>query len=176
LLFCKRDFTGCAAIVGGQADGRELIGVRAGAAGWTQAPELLFSHRLPEAEWAEGIGKELIAECLGQTPELYGWGNAEQVIGSANGEKGECEDLCGLGIEKLGGSSQLSAACAPWCSGSPLRDQLSPATWSGARRAKKSLTAELGDDRLAGSLACGLGNQLPDQGRIAPKTTAAGES
>jgi Tfp pilus assembly protein PilN len=113
LLFCKRDFTGCAAIVGGQADGRELIGVRAGAAGWTQAPELLFSHRLPEAEWAEGIGKELIAECLGQTPELYGWGNAEQVIGSANGEKGECEDLCGLGIEKLGGSSQLSAATLP---------------------------------------------------------------
>jgi len=113
LLFCKRDFTGCAAIVGGQADGRELIGVRAGAAGWTQAPELLFSHRLPEAEWAEGIGKELIAECLGQTPELYGWGNAEQVIGSANGEKGECEDLCALGIEKLGGSSQLSAATLP---------------------------------------------------------------
>ncbi|HEX6436679.1 MAG TPA: PilN domain-containing protein [Candidatus Binatia bacterium] len=113
LLFCKKDFTGCAAIVGGHADERELIGVRAGAAGWTQAPELLFSHRLPEAEWAKGIGKELITECLRQTPELYGWGNPDQVVGSVDGEKAQCEDLCALGIEKLGGSSQLTATTLP---------------------------------------------------------------
>jgi Tfp pilus assembly protein PilN len=113
LLFCKKDFAGRAAIVGGHADDRELIGVRTGAAGWTQAPELLFSHRLPDAEWAEGIGKELIAECLRQTSELYGWGNAERVFHSANGETVECEDLCALAIEKLGGSAQLSAATLP---------------------------------------------------------------
>ena len=113
LLFCKRDLAGCAAIVGGHADDRELIGVRASAAGWTQAPELLFSHRLPDAEWAEGVGKELIAECLRQTPKLYGWGNAEHVFHSANGEKVECEDLCTLAIDKIGGRDQLSAATLP---------------------------------------------------------------
>jgi Tfp pilus assembly protein PilN len=113
LLFCKKDLAGSAAIVGGHADVCELIGVRAGAAGWTQAPELLFSHRLPEAEWAEGIGKELIAECLRQTPKLYGWGNAEHVLHSANGENIEFEDLCTLAAEKLGGSGQLSAATLP---------------------------------------------------------------
>lgn len=113
LLFCKRDLAGCAAIIGGHADDRELIGVRASPAGWTQAPELLFSHRLPDAEWAEGIGRELIAECLRQTPKLYAWGNAEQVFHSANGEKVEYEDLCTLAIEKLGGRDQLSAATLP---------------------------------------------------------------
>jgi Tfp pilus assembly protein PilN len=113
LLFCKRDLAGCAAIIGGHADDRELIGVRASPAGWTQAPELLFSHRLPDAEWAEGVGKELIAECLRQTPKLYGWGNAEHVFHSANGEKVECEDLCTLAIEKIGGREQLSAATLP---------------------------------------------------------------
>jgi Tfp pilus assembly protein PilN len=113
LLFCKRDLAGCAAIIGGHADDRELIGVRASPAGWTQAPELLFSHRLPDAEWAEGIGKELIAECLRQAPKLYGWGNAEHVFHSANGEKVECEDLCTLAIGKLGGRDQLSAATLP---------------------------------------------------------------
>ena len=112
LLFCKRDLAGCAAIIGGYAD-RELIGVRASPAGWTQAPELLFSHTLPDAEWAEGIGRELIAECLRQTPKLYAWGNAEHVFHSANGEKVECEDLCTLAIEKLGGRDQLSAATLP---------------------------------------------------------------
>src|SRR5688572_3942347 len=113
LLFCKKDLAGCAAIIGGQADDRELIGVRASPAGWTQAPELLFSHRLPDAEWAEGIGRELIAECLRQTPKLYGWGNAEHVFHSATGEKVECEDLCTLAIEKIGGRDQLSATTLP---------------------------------------------------------------
>lgn len=113
LLFCKKDLAGCAAIVGGHADDREIIGVRASAAGWTQAPELLFSHRVPDAEWSEGIGKELIAECLRQAPKLYGWGEAERVFHSANGEKVECEDLCILASEKLGGSADVSAATLP---------------------------------------------------------------
>jgi Tfp pilus assembly protein PilN len=113
LLFCKKDLAGCAAIVGGHTDDHELIGVRASAAGWKQAPELLFSHRLPDAEWAEGIGKELIAECLRQTPELYGWGNPEHVFHSANSEKVEYEDLCALALEKLGGSTKLSATTLP---------------------------------------------------------------
>ena len=113
LLFCKKDLAGCAAIVGGDADVSELIGVQTSAAGWTQAPELLFSHRLPAAEWAEGIGKELIAECLRQTPKLYGWGNADHVLHSATGEKVECEDLASLGGEKFGGSAQLSTAMLP---------------------------------------------------------------
>ena len=112
LLFCKKDLAGSAAIVGGHADDREIIGVRGSAAGWTQAPELLFSHTVPDAEWAEGIGKELIAECLRQTPKLYGWGDAERVFNSADGEKVECEDLCIIANERLG-VAHLSAATLP---------------------------------------------------------------
>jgi Tfp pilus assembly protein PilN len=113
LFFCQKDMAGSAAIVGGHADVCELIGVRASAARWNQTPELLFSHRLPESEWGEGIGKELVAECLRQTPKLYGWGNAEQVLHSVNGGITECDDLTALGVEKLGGSAQLSAATLP---------------------------------------------------------------
>jgi Tfp pilus assembly protein PilN len=112
LLFCKKDLAGSAAIVGGHAEVCELIGVRTDAAGWSHAPELLFSHRLPGSEWAEGIGKELIAECLRQTPNLYGWGNAEQVLHSGSGETLAYEDLTTLGAEKLG-SVQLTAATLP---------------------------------------------------------------
>jgi Tfp pilus assembly protein PilN len=113
LLFCKKDLVGSAAIVGGHAEVCELIGVGTSAAGWTQGPELLFTHRLPGSEWAEGIGKELIAECLRRTPKLYGWGNAEVVLHSANGGVIECEDLAALGVEKFGGSAQLSAETLP---------------------------------------------------------------
>jgi Tfp pilus assembly protein PilN len=113
LLFCKKDLVGSAAIIGGHGEVCELIGVRMNPAGWTQSAELLFTHRLPDSEWAEDVSKELLAETLRQRPQLYGWGNGQHVLHSANGEVMECEDLTALGVERLGGTVQLSAATLP---------------------------------------------------------------
>jgi len=113
LLFCKGDFAGPAAIVGGHDQSCEMVGVQTNFTGWSQTPELLFSYRLPESEWSEGIGKELLGECLRQSPKLYGWGNAERLFRSLNDEPLEYEDLTALGVQKLGTDGPISPAMLP---------------------------------------------------------------
>ena len=101
LFFCDRDFSGSAAIVGGGEQGWEMVGVQARPSGWALVPELLFSHWLPGSEWAEGVRKELLSECLKRSAKIYGWGSAGEFIGSLTNEMPVYDDLLGLGKQKL---------------------------------------------------------------------------
>jgi Tfp pilus assembly protein PilN len=100
-LFCDRDLSGPATIVGGDEENWEMVGVQDRRTGWFSPPELLFSHRLPEADWAEGARKELLSESLKRSPEIYGWGSATKYLGSTTDESLIYHDLLGLGKEKL---------------------------------------------------------------------------
>lgn len=113
LLFCKRDMAGTATIVGGDNGSCEFVGVQNQPGGWAPTPRLLFSHRLPDADWAEGIGKELLTECLRQAPRIYGWGNAAAAMTALNGEPLEFEELAGAGLDKLGTGAPMSPAMLP---------------------------------------------------------------
>lgn len=113
LFFCKEELAGPAAIIGVHGQSCEILGVRANSGGWSKRPELLFSHLLPDADWAEGVGNELLSECLRQSPQFYGWGNAEQVFRSLDGGSLGYEDLSVLGAEKLAGGGQVSPAVLP---------------------------------------------------------------
>lgn len=121
LLFCKGDIIEPAAIIGGQNPTRELVGVQTRTAGWTQTPELLFTHRLPDSDWSEGLGKELVTECLRQSPKLYGWGDAEGVLRSVKEEIPQYEDLSTLADEKLGANAKLSDPATIPAVGAALR-------------------------------------------------------
>jgi Tfp pilus assembly protein PilN len=107
LLFCQKDLTGAAAIIGGPERSCEMVGVQSKSAGWGQTSELLFSHSLPEADWAEGLSQELLGECLRQAPKLYGWGSAQRFFPAQNGEPLAYEDLAAVGKEKLGLSDEV---------------------------------------------------------------------
>jgi len=101
LFFCDRDFSGSAAIVGGGEQGWDIVGVQQRSTGWTSLPELLFSHRLPGADWAEGIRKELLSECLKRSSKVYGWGSAAEFISAVTDEPPVYNDLLGLGKQRL---------------------------------------------------------------------------
>lgn len=101
LLFCDRDLSGPATIVGGDGENWEMVGVQDRRTGWLSPPELLFAHRLPETEWAEGARKELLSESLKQSPEIYGWGSAAKYLAPATNESLIYNDLLALGKEKL---------------------------------------------------------------------------
>jgi hypothetical protein len=63
LLFCKGDFSGSAAVIGGHEHDWELIGIQNQPNGWRPTPQLLFSHWVPQSGWAQGR-RELLRESL----------------------------------------------------------------------------------------------------------------
>jgi Tfp pilus assembly protein PilN len=121
LLFCKKEVTGPAAIIGGDNATCEVVGIQTRTAGWTQAPELLFAHRLPDSEWSEGLAKELITEALRQTPKIYGWGDAAAVLRSVKEEIPPYEDLSTFATQSLGTGSKLSDPATIPAVGAALR-------------------------------------------------------
>lgn len=109
LFFCDRELSGPAAIVGGDEESWEMVGVQNRSRGWASVPELLFSHRLPESEWAEGVRKELLSECLKRSHKIYGWGSAAEFLGSVTNEPAVYNDLLGLGKQKLNLGAEVVA-------------------------------------------------------------------
>jgi Tfp pilus assembly protein PilN len=108
LLFCKGDFSGSAAVIGGHEHDWELIGIRNQPNGWRPTPQLLFSHRVPQSGWAQGPVRELLRECLDRSPELYGWGDVDELFRSADLETPPYVDLVALGRERLMGGQAIT--------------------------------------------------------------------
>ena len=108
LLFCKGDFSGSAAVIGGHDHDWELIGIQNQSNGWRPTPQLLFSHWVPQSGWAQGPVKELLHECLERTPELYGWGEVDELFRSAHVETPPYVDLVALGSERLMGGRAIA--------------------------------------------------------------------
>ena len=103
LLFSEGVHAGSAALVAGHGHNWEMIGVQASADGWTPTSELLFSHQLPAAEWAQGSGKELLQECLNPVPKLYRCGDLGALNGVAAGKLAEAPDIAALDNQRLKG-------------------------------------------------------------------------
>ena len=108
ILFCKGGVAGPTAVLGGYDQSWEIIGVQSKANGWKPSPELLFSHWLPESTWVQGVGKELLHECLRHSPELYGCGDVEEFFRSFDGESPKCQDLVATGNQRLKGGKEIS--------------------------------------------------------------------
>lgn len=110
LLFCRGDLSNPAFILGRQNEAWEMVGVRMGVNGWKRRAELLFSHSLPQADWAQGPGKEILQECLAQSPTLFGWGEVEGFFRSTaeNGEALKYEDLVAVGNQRLAGGGNIA--------------------------------------------------------------------
>jgi Tfp pilus assembly protein PilN len=104
LLFAGQMSASRAALVAGHAGHWEMVGVEAVANGWQPRAQLLFSHRLPNAEWAHGAGKELLLECSRQVPNLFRCGE----LASLEGLAAAPEDLLKLGNPRLKGFNPSS--------------------------------------------------------------------
>ena len=110
LVFCRGDLDRPALIVGRQNEGWETVGVQNGGNGWKRNAELLYSHSLPHADWAQGPGKEILRECLAKSPMLFGWGEVDGFFRSVsgNGDSLKYEDLLTAGNQRLAGSGNIA--------------------------------------------------------------------
>lgn len=114
LLFCKGPFPGPTAIIGGHDHDWEMIGIQNQPNGWRPTPRLLFSHWVPQSAWAQGSGKELLRECLSRSPQLFGWGEVDELFRAAQLQAPKYEDLVALGNERLKGGKVIAHAdCLP---------------------------------------------------------------
>jgi Tfp pilus assembly protein PilN len=103
LLFTGQMGAERAALVAGHTGHWEMIGVETKSNGWHPAAQLLFSHRLPNASWAHGAGKELLLECSRQFPALFRCGDLASLNGLAAERLAAAEDLVKLGNPRLKG-------------------------------------------------------------------------
>jgi len=87
-----------------------MVGIRNGVNGWKHNPELLFSHSLQQADWAQGPGREILQECLAKSPMFFGWGEVEGFFSSLSqdGAPLKYEDLVAAGNQRLAGSGNLA--------------------------------------------------------------------
>jgi general secretion pathway protein L len=110
LLFCKGELKHPAAIIGGQNQVWEMVGVQNSGNAWKRNAQLLFSHCLPQDDWAQGVSREIVQQCLAQSPTLFGWGEAEEFFTGAapRGESMSYEDLLAAGNERLAGGGQIA--------------------------------------------------------------------
>jgi general secretion pathway protein L len=108
LLFCRKDLNDPAAIVGGQNDAWEIVGVRTAVNGWKRNAELLFSHCLSQDDWSHGVGKDILQGCVAKYP-LFGWGEADALLRSipANGDV-PYEDLVAAGNQRLAARGNIA--------------------------------------------------------------------
>jgi len=103
LLFTGQMGANRAALVAGHTGHWEMVGVEAQSNGWHPGAQLLFSHRLPNADWAHGAGKELLLDCSRQVPALFRCGDLASLNGLAAERLAAAEDIVKLGNPRLKG-------------------------------------------------------------------------
>lgn len=103
LLFTGELKASGAALVAGHTDCWEMIGIEARTNGWHPAAELLFSHRFPNAGWAQGAAKELLFECSRQVGKMFRCGDLTGLNGLVIDHLAQAEDITSLGNARLKG-------------------------------------------------------------------------
>jgi general secretion pathway protein L len=101
LLFVRPIDSSGAALVAGHPGYWEMIGVETKSNGWHPSAELLFAHRFPKAEWANGAGKELLVECVRQIPRVFRCGDLAGLNGSVADQLAHAEDLTMIANPRL---------------------------------------------------------------------------
>jgi Tfp pilus assembly protein PilN len=121
LLFTDARAAGGAAMIAGHAKDWEMIGVQVKGSGWKPTTELLYCHRFPAAEWAQGAGNELLQEGLSQVPRYYRCGDLATLNGLVVGKLAAAEDLANLSTQRLEGFNQRGEADVLPAVGTALR-------------------------------------------------------
>lgn len=101
LLFCQGGVTGPTVVVTGQNDAVELVGLAPQFSGWKEGTEILFSHRLPNADWSRQAAKDIFYNVQAQSPKFFTYGAVQGFLNSINGGVLEVEDMVEVGREKL---------------------------------------------------------------------------
>ena len=176
LLFCRKDLNDPAAILGGQNDAWEIVGVRSGVDGWKRNAELLFSHCLTPADWNHGVGKEILQECIAKYP-LFGWGEADVFLRSisTNGDV-SYEDLVAAGNQRLGTGGNIAHSHVLPAFGAALRGLREasfavnflrqPGVAEGGGKALSGINAVLMGLLLISAIALGVSYPVKDEMRL----------
>ncbi|MGE5303746.1 MAG: PilN domain-containing protein [Alphaproteobacteria bacterium] len=112
LLSCKRGMTDSVAVIGAHQHSVEIFGVQALSNGWRPACQLLYTHWLPDSDWAENAGRELLRESIAAASKVYGWGEMGEFLQSGAGEPVAYDDLMALAGERLKGGEAITQAHA----------------------------------------------------------------
>ncbi len=121
LLFSTRGIRGPVMVLGSQGRIWETVGLDLEVKGRTRVPTIVFNHRLPQEDWAQGPGRELFHSYLRRSPALFGWGPSQDFLISMKGESAQVEDLVALGNERLGANGVLADAAFVPAVGTALR-------------------------------------------------------
>ena len=92
-----------AAIFAAGGQSCDLLGVETKTGTWQSTNQLLFSHRLPQAAWAQGANRELLLASLAGVDKCYRWGNFAGIDESSAPQLAGAEDLTSLAGYRLGG-------------------------------------------------------------------------
>jgi general secretion pathway protein L len=120
-LYAAEPNNGRTAVLAAGEQSCDLLGVETKATSWNSSRQLLFSHRFPHSEWAQGASRELLLQDLAYIDKCYRWGNFGAVSGSP--------------LEKFAAAEDLGSAASHRLSGlkSPLPDVALPAVGAALR-------------------------------------------
>jgi len=81
----------------------DVLGVDTKTASWNSSHQLLFAHRFPHSDWAQGASRELLLQDLANVDKCYRWGNLDVLSGLPTEKFAAAEDLGSLANHRLTG-------------------------------------------------------------------------
>ncbi len=121
MLFCNPAQSLASTIVGGYDHTLEFIGVQNRVNGWTQIPEISFSHLVRTSGGSEVAAHDLFRECIKEPGPIYSWGAAEEIFELASDEPIPHEDLLDKGNQRLKGNTEIAHSSVLPAFGAALR-------------------------------------------------------
>ena len=103
LLYAARPNIGRTALLAAGEQSWDLLGVETHSSSWNSSHHLLFSHRFPNSEWAQGASRELILQDLASTDSCYRWGDLAAIPGLPAEKWVAAEDLLSINSDRLSG-------------------------------------------------------------------------
>jgi Tfp pilus assembly protein PilN len=101
LLFCDGDGGANAALIAGHRSSWEMVAVNTDHGSWKASAQLLFTHRFPLQDWAQGSGKAILQESLRDIKKVYRCGDLSALNGMAETQLATAEDLAESGNRRL---------------------------------------------------------------------------
>lgn len=120
-LYAAGPNSGRTAILAASAQSWDVLGVETKAGTWNRSLQLLFSHRFPNSEWAQGASRELLLQDLVDVGKCYRWGTLGAVTGLPAEKFAAAEDLGSLDSHRLSGLKSPPPEAALPAVGAALR-------------------------------------------------------
>lgn len=113
--------SGRTAILAAGEQSLDMFAAESKTSGWNASHRLLFTHRLPNSEWARGAGQELLGQHLKDVDKFYRWGKGTAVGGLAAEKFNAAEPLSALTSAHLAGLKSAPPEAALPAIGAALR-------------------------------------------------------